>query len=419
MSNESIRQTIQTNADRLLQLTQDLVRINSENHPPNGNEGEIQGHIADFWAKHDIEYDMFLPTDVPGFKSHPAFYDDGRSYEGRPVVVAKLSGTGGGRSLIFNGHVDTVPAVGDWRVGQLSGEVKDGMLYGRGAFDMKGGVASMMMAAVLLREMGVQLKGDLIIETVPDEEFASSNGSVAACARGYTADAAIITEPTGLAVVTGHRGFRLAQVTIKGETGIEIYGEVTGNPVEHLAPVLRGIEDFRALRQPVTTEDTVMITKLAANEFRRDELFTVPPECRIEVNWQTTPEEDIVDTEAQFERAILDACASDPYFASSPPVFSYVVRPLPGSRVLEDSPIAREMVSVVEQVTGKPATTIGRFAPCDMFVFNKFAGIPTIVFGPNGGGAHAPDEYVVVDDLSVCAEIYMNLAINWCGQTSP
>ena len=88
---------------------------------------------------------------------------------------------------------------------------------------------------------------------------------------------------------------------------------------------------------------------------------------------------------------------------------------MPGSRIADDAPIVKEMVSVVEQVTGKPAVTIGRFAPCDMFVFNRFAEVPTIVFGPNGGGAHAPDEHVFVDDLSVCAEVYVRLAMNWCG----
>ncbi|MDO8588776.1 MAG: ArgE/DapE family deacylase [Armatimonadota bacterium] len=409
---------IRDNAERLIRLTQDLVRINSENHPPDGNEGEVQRYIAAFWAKHGIEFDSFLPTDVAGFKSHPAFYDDGRDYQDRPVVVAKMPGQGGGRSLIFCGHVDTVPAVGEWNHPPYSAVIESGRLYGRGAFDMKGGVAAMMMAAAVLREMGVRLKGDLLIETVPDEEFAGSNGSVAACARGYVADGAVIAEPTAMSVVTGHRGFRLAQVAITGKTGIEIYGEVTMNPVEHLVPVLEGIERFRESRKPITTEDTVMITKLGANEFRRDELFTVPPECRIEVNWQLTPEEEIAEIDREFERVIRDTCASDPYFVANPPEITYHVRPMPGSRIAEDSPLVAEIKHAAEQVTGRRVETIGRFAPCDMFVFNKFAGIPALVFGPNGGGAHGPDEYVLVDDLLTCAEIYVNLAMNWCGMVS-
>jgi acetylornithine deacetylase len=412
---DDVKKITTENAQRLTQLAQDLVRIDSENHPPNGHEGKIQRYIADFWRDNSIECDSFLPTDVPGFTSHPAFYDDGRDYTDRPVVVARIPGSGGGRSLIFCGHVDTVPAAGEWSRDPLSGEIEDGKLFGRGAYDMKGGVAAMMMAAVLLREMGVQLEGDILIETVPDEEFASSNGTVAACAKGYTADAAIITEPTGLAVVTGNRGFRLAQVVIKGKTGIEIYGNVADNPVHHLTSILQGIEDFRAARHPVTTEDTVMITKLGANEFRRDELFTVPPECRIEVNWQTNPEEEIADTDALFEATIRKACKSDPYFVANPPEFSYHVRPMPGSRVPQGEPIAKELAKAAEDVIGRPADVIDRFAPCDMFVFNTFADTPAVVFGPNGGGAHAPDEYVIVDDLRTCVEVYMNLAIRWCG----
>ncbi|MDO8683478.1 MAG: M20/M25/M40 family metallo-hydrolase [Armatimonadota bacterium] len=411
---QDIRTIIEKNRTRIIDLARDLVKINSENHPPTGNEGEIQSYIAGFWAKHDIECDSFIPTDVPGFTSHPAYYDDGRNYENRPVVVAKLPGAGGGKSLIFSGHIDTVPLGNvEWKHDPYSAEIEDGKLYGRGAFDMKGGVAAMMMAAVLLREMGVRLKGDLIVETTPDEEFAGSNGPVAARARGYMADAAIITEPTGLTVVTGQRGFRLAQIAIAGKTGIDIYGGQSGNPVEHLTPVLQGIETFRKARLRVTKDDTVMITKLAANEFRADELLTVPPECRIEVYWQLEPEDDLAEVDAEFEAAIKNACAVDPYFVANPVEISYHLRPMPGSRVSHEAEIVKETVAVVESITGKPAQIITAFAPCDMFVFNRCSGIPALVFGPRGDGAHAPDEYVVVEDLALCAEIYMNVAINW------
>ena len=413
---EKIRQTIKQNKERIISLTQDLVRINSENHPPIGNEGEVQKYIADFWKRHSFDFDSFIPTDIPEFESHPAYCDLGRSYEDRPVVVAKLPGNGGGRSLILSGHVDTVPvADGEWKYGPHSGVIEDGKLYGRGAYDMKGGVAAMMMAACLLKEMGVRLKGDLIIETVPDEEFASGNGTVAARARGYTADAAVITEPTAFNIVAAQRGFRLAQVTIAGKTGIPVIGGEMANPVQHLAHVLHGIENFRNARYSITREDTIMITKLAANEFRPDELLTVPPECRIEVYWQVMPEEEISDVDAVFEAAINDACSSDSYFETNPVQITYHLRPMPGSRISVDAPIVQETSAVIEAVMGKPAFVLDMFVPCDLFIFNKFSNIPAIVLGPRGDCAHAPNEYVEVDDLSLCAEIYMNLAVNWCG----
>ena len=210
---QSVNQAIKENSDRIVGLTQDLVRIPSDHHPPKGDERAIQDYVTGFWQECGIECDVFDPTDVPEFKSHPGFYDLGRNYEGRPVVVARIRGSGGGRSLILSGHVDAVPVgKGEWLHGPYSGDVEGGKLYGRGAFDMKGGVAAMMSAARILHEMDVTLKGDLIVETVPDEEFAGANGTVAARARGYTADAAVVGEPTGLRVVAAQRGFRLAQV---------------------------------------------------------------------------------------------------------------------------------------------------------------------------------------------------------------
>lgn len=411
-----IRKAVELHKDEIIRLAQELVRIPSENHPPDGGERRVQEYIADFWKDSGVGCDVFLPTDVPGFKSHPTYCELGRNYDERPVVVAKLPGTGGGRSLLFTGHIDTVPVgAGKWQDDPHSGKIIDGKLFGRGSFDMKGGVAAMMMAAHILREMGIKLNGDLLVETVPDEEFASGNGTVAARARGYSADAAVITEPTGLNVVTGHRGFRLSQITIAGKTGIPVYGGEMVNPVQHLPAVLQGIENFRAMRLPVTNEDTLMITKLGANEFRPDELLTVPPECRIEVYWQLTPEEEIADVDAVFESAIRDACKSDPYFSTNPPQITYHLRGMPGSRVPIDAPVVREACTSVESVTGKQAGILTAFPPCDMFVFNRFANIPAIVLGPGGDNAHAPDEYVLVDDLVLCAEIYANLAASWCG----
>lgn len=400
----------------IVELAQDLVRIPSENRPPAGAERAVQDYIRRFWDEAGIECSSFTPDEIPGFRSHPAYCELGRDYSDRPVVVARLRGKGGGRSLILSGHVDTVPVgKAEWTVDPFGGKIKDGRLHGRGSFDMKGGVAAMMMAAKAIKTQGVGLQGDLIVETVPDEEFASSNGTVAACAAGYTADAAVITEPTGLNVVVAHRGFRLAQVAVKGAIGIPVYGaEEMLNPVQHLPPILNAVDRFRRARLGVTGEDTVMITKLAANEFRPDELLTVPPECRVEVYWQIMPDEDIPDVDRAFEAAIRDACAGDAYFSTIPPEISYHLRPMPGSRVPADSGIAAALAAAAEAAGHKPGLLDG-FPPNDMFVFNRYAGIPAVVFGPRGDGAHAPDEYVLVDDLITCTDVYARLALDWCG----
>lgn len=410
-----IEKWLANNEDRVVALAQELVRRESENHPPHGNERAVQEFVSSFWEAIGVDCDVFTPDDVPDLIHHAAYRELDRRYSDRPIVVAKLAGSGGGRSLLLSGHVDVVPAAGDWTYGPYDARIENGRLYGRGAYDMKGGVAAMMAAASLIKESGIGLKGDVILETVPDEEFAGGNGTVAARARGYSADAALIAEPTELNLVTANRGFRLAQVVIPGQTGIPVVGGEMVNPIQHLTPLLAAIEEFRASRLPVTGEDTVMITKLAANEFRQDELLTVPPECRIEVYWQVTPEEEIAEVDQLFEQTVRSASSKDAYFADRAIEISYHLRPTPGSRVAVDAPIVVETQRAVESAVGTKPSVLTTFVPCDLFVFNRFCDIPAVVFGPRGGNAHAPDEYVLVEDLKLCTAVYAELIVRWCG----
>ncbi len=415
---EKLHTIVERNAGNIVDWARQLVQIESENHPPHGNEQAVQQLIVDYWKQCGIDYKIFSPAELPNLKSHPAYCEMNRDYSARPVVIASLKGSGGGKSLILSGHVDTVPAgSGDWEYPPYAAEIVSGRLYGRGAFDMKGGVAAMMMAARLLQESGVQLKGDLIVETVPDEEFAGANGTAAARAYGCSADAAIVGEPTGLRVVAAHSGFRLARVTIRGRSGISVIDEELENPVEHLVPVLKAIERFRKDRAQAVGRDSVMITKLAANEFKDDELLTTPADCRIEVYWQLQPDERIEDIDQDFEAAILGACDDDAYLMKNPPHVDYHLRAMPGSAVAPNSAIITKLCATVDSVTGAAPAVLTSFPPCDLFVFNKHCGIPAVAFGPGGGGAHAPNEYVLVDDIIRCTEIYAAFATEWCGCT--
>ena len=167
-------------------MAQSLVRIPSENKQPHGTEKACQTFVADYLRDLGCRVDIFTPLEVAGLTEHPAYWP-GRDYTDRPNVVGVLSSRPGGpvgkdagrRSLLFTGHIDVVPTVGQGHYGWWDGTVADGKLYGRGANDMKGGIAAYLMAARCIRELGLDLQGDLILETVVDEEFGGAHGTLA------------------------------------------------------------------------------------------------------------------------------------------------------------------------------------------------------------------------------------------------
>ena len=166
---------LEENEQQVIGFLQDILRIPSVT----GNEGEIQKFISAYIAEMGEEVDVFVP-DLDELSKHPAFVKVFQSYDGRPNVVGTLKGEGGGRSLLFNGHVDVIPEGADenWQHGCWSADIEDGKMYGRGAADMKSGVAAMTMALKAIRAAGVKLQGDVITEYVMDEEL-SGNGTLA------------------------------------------------------------------------------------------------------------------------------------------------------------------------------------------------------------------------------------------------
>lgn len=169
-----------------------------------------EGFALESWEIDAAELETFPGSGV----------DPGREMARMPVVVGQRAGTGQGRSLILNGHYDVVPAgmVENWRHDPFGGEVEDGRVYGRGAADMKGGIAAMLVALRCIRKAGLALAGDLTVQTVPDEE-ATCMGTLSCCQRGYKADAALIPEPTGLDVLVAMRGSLWGRITVPGRAG--------------------------------------------------------------------------------------------------------------------------------------------------------------------------------------------------------
>ena len=189
----------------ILRLAEDLIRFRSENLGCKGCEKECQLYVAQAMRRMELAVDVFELTNVPRLAEHEIYWP-GRDYCGRPNVVGVWQGTGGGRSLLFSSHADVVVGSDGGRFPPFEPAREEGKLYGRGSSDMKGGLAAAISAVKCLQDLGLRLKGNLVLESVVDEENAGSNGTLAARLRGYQADAAVCPEPNGMVVSSAHRG---------------------------------------------------------------------------------------------------------------------------------------------------------------------------------------------------------------------
>jgi len=225
---------VKKNQENILTFLQKLVSVQSITGSI--NEGKAQSIVREELAEiPNIKLDIWEP-DPNEFGIYPLkpIFNKPNSYKGRPNVVGLLKGTGGGKSLILNGHIDVVSAepVNQWRFSPWSGIIKDGKLFGRGSADMKSGVVVMIYVAKILSALDIKLKGDLIIESVVEEEF-GGGGALSALLHGYTADAVIITEPTGAKnLCIGWNGSRYFKIRIEGKPVIANRAHEGGNAIE-------------------------------------------------------------------------------------------------------------------------------------------------------------------------------------------
>jgi acetylornithine deacetylase len=391
--------------DHLVELTRALVRLPSENRPPHGAEAGCQRFVTEFLRGLGVEPDVFRPDEVDGILDHPGWWP-GRDYADRPNVVARVGGRGGGRSLLFTGHVDVVPAVGAGRHSHYGAELEDGRLYGRGAFDMKGGVACYLHALRCLCECGVALDGDLLIETVVDEEFGGANGTLACRLRGFEADGAVLPEPTGLAVCPSTRGgiqYRLR--ADGGSGGMQYSGEMARSALVALSRIAVALDAAQRRR----SAPIVQMLLRAGEELPWGTGEGLPADGVLEFWCEVAPGTSRAEVEAEL-RGIVSEAATPGIEIS----WEQRTRFLAATSIPADAPIVTAMVGALAAGGRAVGVEMAPFA-CDAFVLNDWSSTPVVVCGPGGGNAHAPDEFVLAADLLALARAYVRLALDWCG----
>jgi acetylornithine deacetylase len=411
--------------DRLVEIIRDLVRIPSENTPPVGAEAACQVYVADFLRNQGWKPLMYELDQVPGIRDHPLFRG-GRDYKGRPNVGARKPGTHGGRSLLLSGHIDTVPkGTQPWTRDPFGGEVEGNLLFGRGSNDMKGGVGMSLFIVEALSKLNLPLSGDLLFETVVDEEFGGVNGTLAGRLQGFNADAAIITEPSFLRVCPAQRGGRIAHILLEAAGGVLTEQMFPAGVIDQLTLFLARVKEFADRRRAKATVHElyanhvdpvpVAITKLLTAPWGTHEPITVPEQCRIEMYWQTMPGERQEDVEREFFSWLGSVVASAPQLFPKRPEVEFPIRWLPGSAILKSEPLVKELAACATGVTGKEPPVVGIEGPCDMYVFHQAFGIPAVLWGPRGGNTHAADEYLEIDSVVDAVKTLLVFVCRWCG----
>ena len=354
-------------------LAAQLVAFDSVNPslvPGGSGEREIAGFVAAWCRDHD------LVVDVVG--------------DERPSVVAVRRGSGGGRSLLLNGHLDTVGVAG--MSAPFEPRIEDGRLHGRGAYDMKGAIAAALVAVAELPD----LRGDVIVTAVADEELGSV-GTEAVLAR-LRADAAIVVEPTELQLAVAHRGFVAFEVETEGVAAHGSRSDLGVDAIAKMGPVLVGLARLQQelsarAAHPLVGTPAVHASLIEGGQ----ELSSYPARCVLTGERRTLPGETVDDVEEELLGIAGGA----------------VVRIGP-SREPYEAPRGDPFVELVGRAAGT-SKHVGALFWTDAALIGA-AGIPTVLFGPAGAGAHAAVEWVDLASLDRVAEVVTAVATEWCAE---
>lgn len=325
---------------------------------------------------------------------------------GRPNVIAVVRGTGGGRSLMFNGHLDVVGIEGMTHA-PFDAFERDGRIYGRGACDMKGGVAAMCAAAARLKG---RLRGDVIVAAVADEEWRSA-GTSAMLASGVRADAAIVVEPTGLRIMPAHKGFAWIEIRVAGKAAHGSRWDLGVDAIRQAALLLAELDRVDREDLPRHTHPLLGRPSLHAGTVAGGlGLSTYPDRCVVTIERRTIPGENPEDARREVEAACETVRARRPDFGAEVEL-SFAQPP---SDVATNAPVVRVLADSL-RARGLPTEPAGMSAWTDAALLNA-AGVPAICFGPGDMGlAHAAAEYIESRDVAQAADVLESFAQAWCN----
>ncbi|MGD8562440.1 MAG: ArgE/DapE family deacylase [Desulfarculaceae bacterium] len=409
-------QAVDALEDDILAFTSRLVAQDSTL----GNEAGALAEVKSEFSRLGFE-PTIVPIEVEALSSHPGFAPVPWDYQGRYNVVAtRPPDASGGKSALFNGHLDVVSPepLDHWTKDPFSPLVEDGWMYGRGAADMKSGVAAMIYALKAVENAGFGLAAPVTLETVIEEEC-TGNGALACRAAGYDAEAVLIPEPFGPVILTSQVGVCWFKVSLHGVSKHALETHLGVNAIEKCYPLfqaLRGLEDelnrhphpaFKHLDHPINLN--IGTAKGGAWP------STVPAMAEFHCRLSFFPGMSFENISGQVEKTIKEASGADPWLASNPPQVEFYGFRSQGHSLKPDLPAFKILDGCHHALSGEHALEFASTSTTDLRSFVFYGQGQATCFGPVGENIHAEDERVEIGSILHTAKVYALFLARWCG----
>ena len=413
---DAIRRSVDEGFDEQVEFLAELTRLPSLR----GQEAPAQDVMARALRARGLTVDRWK-VDVADIAHLPGFSQVAVSYEDAwNVVGAHRSAQGAGRSLILNGHIDVVPTgpLDMWREPPFAPKVIDGWMYGRGAGDMKAGLAANLFAFDALRRCGWRPAADVYVQSVIEEEC-TGNGALACLQRGYRADAAIITEPSGGGLMAAQVGVMWFQVEVRGKPAHVAYAGTGANAIEACFPLIAALHRlehrwndaghaaFAGHEHPIN----FVVSKIAGGDWTS----SVPAWCTFDMRVGLYPGMALATVRAEVERTIAEAAAQDAFLARNPPRVVYHGFQAEGYVLPQGSDAQHLLERCHAEVTGELLGQYASTATTDARFYGLYADIPALVYGPTAESIHGFDERVELESMRRVTRTLALFMADWCG----
>jgi acetylornithine deacetylase len=424
-TNAELTEAIRSKEEKLIDLTAALVEAKSVT----GHEQPAQEVVADRLETLGLEPDVWEP-DVENLREHEAFFETSSyaeyGYNDRPNVATRLEG-GGGSTLTVGGHIDVVDVTeSEWEREPWELTREGDELYGRGVADMKGGIAAVLIAVEALQESGIELGGDLIFQSVIEEEDGGVGGALSVLERGYVPDAAVIAEPFDVPnLCVASAGVMYFRVTAPGKSVHAAWGHEGVNAIGKAAKVYEALEELDTERKaridypPAYRADPALegnVTNLNIGTIEAgDWPSTVPSEAVFEGRIGWPPGESRAEVREQIESTIESVADEDEWLAEHPPEIEWFGWQAEPHETNTDAEIVQVAKANAEKVTGESGLFVGGNAGLDERFFELYYDVPAVSVGPEGHNLHGADEHTTVSSLLETSETIAHSIVDYLG----
>jgi len=418
----NLREVLEENKENYVRELKNLIAIDTHDigHGIGGGlEKDGQDYMAALLTSMGADEVILDPMREETIKECYEKYQEGNlghNQENRCNVYGTFKGKQGGKSLLFNGHIDVMPAGEEeaWTTPPFQPEIRDGKLYGRGAADMKAGLMASVMAVKLLQDAGCELPGDVTITSVCDEE-GGGNGSMQAVMYGLTADGAVNCEPTDDTLILAHMGWVFFKVDFEGKACHSGEKKNGVSAIEKAIKVIQALteKEHRWLleyKHPLLPPPNLNVGVISGGEAGS----TVAGDCSFSTCVHYVPglmnQDQVV---KEFTEVVERTAKADPWLEKHPPKIT-IYQTGHGFEMEENHPLVDTFKAVYKEAEGRDVKTSGSAFGCDSRLWRNIAGCPTIQFGPGRGSeCHAVDEWVSVDSYLESILLYADLILKW------